>query len=97
MAAYRNLDAVCYQLARQQAHAHAVMVHGGAVRHGDGGHRHRHAAAFGHTQARMIGLRPQRLRAGRVVTGRTDDANHGLFKVRVVQPGGTQEGTVRGT
>jgi hypothetical protein len=96
VAAHGDFHAVGDELARDQAHAHAVVVHRRAVGHRDGVHHHRHAAAFGHAQARAVDLGPERLGTGRVVAGGADEGDHGLAQVLVVETGGAQEGAVRG-
>jgi hypothetical protein len=92
---HHRLDRIGDQLARDQAHAHAAVVHRHAVGDRNGREWHSDALRRGDAEARRVGLWPERHRARRVLAVLADDADERLGHVVVVHADGAQEGAVR--
>ena len=94
MATYSYFHAVGNHLARDQAHAHASVVHGGAIGHGNRVHHDGYATTLCYTQAHAVCLRAQRFGTGCIVSGGSNDGDHRAVQIIIVQARGTQKGSV---
>ena len=96
MGAGHDLDGVGDELARRQGEAHAFVVHGDAVAHGDGGEFQGGAAGHAHTGLDGLGQLAQVQVAGHHFTGGVDHAHQRTFHFLAGQAQGIKQGTVRG-
>jgi hypothetical protein len=92
---HHRLDRVGDQLARDEAHAHAAVVHRDAVGDRDRRERDGDALRGGDAEARGVGLRAERHRARRVLAVLADDADDRLCHVLVGHAGRAQERAMR--